>query len=86
MTIEFDPAKSAANAAKHGIGFEAAQMLWEDPDRLQVPARTQGGPRFMLIGRVSDKHWSAVFTVRGDKIRIVSVRRSRKNEVEAYED
>ena len=86
MMFEFHPAKSASNASKHGIDFEAAQKLWEDPDRLQVPARTQGEPRFMLIGKIADKHWSAVFTIREDKIRIVSVRRSRMNEVEAYED
>ena len=86
MEFEFDFVKSAANAAKHGVDFETAQALWEDPDRLQVPARTQGEPRFMLIGRIAGKHWSAVFTVREDKIRIVSVRRSRKDEVEAYED
>ena len=86
MEFEFDPAKSAANATKHGVDFETAQALWEDPDRLQIPARTHGELRFMLIGRIADKHWSAVFTVREDKIRIVSVRRSRENEVEAYED
>lgn len=86
MEFEFDPVKNKRNSAKHGIDFESAQVLWEDPDRLQIPARTQGEPRSMLIGRIKDKHWSAIFTMRGDKIRIVSVRRSRKSEVEAYEN
>jgi hypothetical protein len=86
MNFEFDPAKSATNAAKHGIDFEMAQQLWEDPDRLQIPARTQGEPRFMLIGKINDKHWSAIFTFREDNVRIVSVRRSRTYEVAAYED
>ncbi len=86
MEYEYDAAKSKINAAKHGVDFETAKMLWEDPDRLQVPARTQGEPRYMLIGRIEDKHWSAIFTMRGDTIRIVSVRRSRKGEVRAYED
>jgi len=86
MEFEFDLVKSERNADKHGIDFESAQVLWEDPDRLQIPARTQGEPRSMLIGRIKDKHWSAIFTMRGDKIRIVSVRRARKSEVEAYEN
>lgn len=86
MEFEFDSLKSGRNAVKHGIDFDAAQVLWEDPDRLHIPARTQGEPRFMLIGRIKDKHWSAICTMRGDTIRIVSVRRSRKSEVEAYEN
>jgi len=86
MEFEYDPVKSERNAAKHGIDFESAQVLWEDPDRLQIPARTQGESRSMLIGRIKDKHWSAIFTMRGDKIRLVSVRRSREGEVEAYEN
>ena len=86
MDFEFDPEKSEANAKKHGIDFESAQLLWDDPDRLQVPARTQGEVRFMLIGRIGGKHWSAICTMRGDRIRIVSVRRSRKGEVDGYED
>ena len=57
MKFEFDQEKSDANKRKHGLDFVEAQVLWEDPDRLQVPARTQGEPRLMLIGRISDKHW-----------------------------
>lgn len=86
MEFEFDPEKSAANKRKHGIDFVAAQALWEDPDRLQVPARTQGELRFMLIGRIQGEHWSAIFTPRAERIRIVSVRRSRTEEVDAYEN
>ena len=86
MKFEFDPDKSAANKVRHGIDFVEAQALWDDPDRLQVPARTQGEPRLMLIGRLGDKHWSAIFTIRDDKTRIISVRRSRTKEVERYEE
>ena len=85
MNFEFDPEKSNANKRKHNLDFVEAQVLWEDPDRLQVPARTQDEPRLMLIGRIGDKHWSAIFTVRNDKIRIISVRRSRTKEVREYE-
>jgi uncharacterized DUF497 family protein len=84
--FEFDQEKSDANKRKHGLDFVEAQVLWEDPDRLQVPARTQGEPRLMLIGRIGDGHWSAIFTIRDDRTRIISVRRSRTKEVEQYED
>ena len=85
MDFEFDPTKSATNKRKHGVDFAEAQDLWKDPDRLLVPARTQGEVRFMLIGKMGQKHWSAIFTHRGEAIRIISVRRSRTEEVEAYE-
>jgi len=86
MKFEFDPKKSEANKAKHGIDFVEGQTLWDDPDRLQLPARTQGEPRLMLIGRIGDTHWSAIFTIRDDRTRIISIRRSRTKEVEQYED
>ncbi len=85
MDFEFDPNKSAANLQKHGVDFVEAQKLWEDPDRLFVPARTQDEARFMLVGKFRQKHWSAIFTYRGDSIRIISVHRARKEEVNAYE-
>ena len=85
MEFEFDPRKSESNKRKHGIDFVEAQALWDDPDRLEVPARTEGEKRFMLIGRIQDKHWSVVFTCRGDKTRIISVRHSQTQEIEAYE-
>jgi uncharacterized DUF497 family protein len=86
MEFEFDPRKSDANRKKHGIDFEQAQALWEDPDRLMAPALTKGEPRFMMVGRIDGTHWSAIFTPREDRIRIISVRRARTNEVNDYED
>lgn len=83
--FEFDPAKSQANKEKHGIDFVEAQALWDDPGLLEIPARTSDEERFVLIGLIADKHWSAVVTYREDRIRIISVRRSRKEEVVAYE-
>lgn len=85
MDFEFDPDKSATNLKKHGIDFLEAQVLWEDADRLLVPARTQGEARYMLVGKMGQKHWSAIFTYRGEAVRIISVRRARKEEVDAYE-
>ena len=83
--FEFDEAKSKANLEKHGIDFVAAQRLWKDPNLLQVRAKTEGEPRFLLIGKIGEKHWSAVVTYRDARIRLISVRRSRKKEVELYE-
>ena len=85
MDFEFDPQKSEANKKKHGIDFYEAQALWDDPDVIEVPVRTSDEPRFLIIGRISGKHWSGVVTYRGGKIRIISVRRSRKEEVDIYE-
>ena len=83
--FEFDEKKSVSNLNKHGIDFVAVQELWNDPDLIEVQATSNTEPRFLLIGRIEDKHWSAVITYRGDIIRIISVRRSRKSEVELYE-
>lgn len=85
MEYEFDEVKSKANKAKHGIDFEEAQTLWEDIDLLEIPARTEDEPRTIVIGKIGDKHWSAIITYRNEKIRIISVRRSRREERELYE-
>jgi uncharacterized protein len=85
MEFEFDEQKSKANRAKHGIDFTEAQALWEDVDLLEIPARTEDEPRTVVIGRIGEKHWSAIITHRGERIRIISVRRSRSEERELYE-
>ncbi|MEO3433257.1 BrnT family toxin [Inquilinus sp. CAU 1745] len=85
MEFDFDVAKSASNKAKHGIDFEEAQTLWDDPDLLEAPARTDDEPRFLVIGLIDGKHWSAVCTWRRNRLRIISVRRARKREIEHYE-
>ena len=84
MTFEFDSAKSAVNLEKHGIDFVSAQALWSDPDRLEVPARSLDEPRTQVIGRIGDAVWSAFTTNRGNRIRIISVRRARDEETAAY--
>ncbi len=77
--------KSNSNREKHGIDFDLAQALWVDEDRIEIPAKTQDEPRFLVIGKIDEKHWSAVITYRGENIRIISVRRSRDEEIEIYE-
>lgn len=84
MEFEFDTEKSATNQAKHEIDFLQAQALWDDPRRVEVPARTVGEPRWLVVGRIGELHWSAVVTYRDGRTRIISVRRSRTEEVEIY--
>jgi len=83
--FEYDRKKSISNLKKHGIDFDAAQELWLDPDIVEVQAKSENEPRFLVIARIARKHWSAVITKRGSTIRIISVRCSRKTEVELYE-
>ena len=87
MEFEFDPAKSAANKDKHGIDFVEAQALWLDGG-LEVVLSKSGASdeeRFLAIGRIAGKHWTAICRLRGEAIRIISVRRARKEEVGYYE-
>ena len=85
MEFEFDPVKSMSNLVKHGIDFEDAKNLWRDPKVLIVKAKGITEPRWIAMARVEQKYWSAVFTFRGERIRIISVRRSREKEIALYE-
>jgi hypothetical protein len=85
MEFEFDQKKSEANKAKHAIDFVEAQALWGDPDMVEIPVRASDEPRFLVIGKIGEKHWSGVVTYRAGRTRIISVRRSRKEEVKLYE-
>ena len=85
MEFEFDSPKSDSNKKKHGIDFYEAQALWDDPDLIEIPVKTSDEPRYLVVGKISGKHWSGVITYRGEEIRIISVRRSRKEEVDIYE-
>lgn len=85
MDFEYNLEKSKKNQEKHGISFERAGELWQDPELLIIPARTEDEPRFLAIGKIGKKHWTAIYTERGEKIRLISVRRSRKEERLLYE-
>jgi uncharacterized DUF497 family protein len=83
--FEFDTTKSDINLTKHGIDFLVAQRLWNDPMLLEIPAKVSDEPRHLLIGLIDGKHWSAIITYRGSNVRLISVRRARKEEVTLYE-
>jgi uncharacterized DUF497 family protein len=85
MKFKFDTVKSDANRIKHGIDFYEAQALWDDPDMVEIPAKVTDEPRFLVIGMIAGKHWSGIITYRSGVIRIISVRRSRKEEKDIYE-
>ena len=83
--FEFDVSKSEFNRTKHGVDFVEAQVLWNDPMLLEIPAKTDDEPRYLVIGSIDGKHWSAVITYRGANVRLISVRRARTEEVVLYE-
>ena len=85
MPIEFDNKKSRSNLDKHGIDFVDAQALWEDPDLVEIPARTSDEIRFLVIGKIGTQYWSGIVTYRESNIRIISVRHARTEEVDIYE-
>ena len=85
MEFEFDSQKIENNKKKHGIDFRTAQALWDDPDYILIPAKVVDEARFLVIGKIGDKHWSGIITYRDERIRIISVRRSRKEEIDIYE-
>lgn len=86
MPFEYDPQKSESNRAKHGIDFVEAQQLWDDEFHLEIPAKNLDEPRFLVVGKIKGKYWSAVNTYRGEDMRIISVRRSRDEEIDLYEN
>lgn len=86
FVFEFDEVKSRANLAKHGINFEEAQLLWSDPELLEIPARSDVENRYLVIGLIRNKFWSAVITYRNTAIRIISVHSARQEEVSLYEN
>ena len=85
MDFEWDDKKSAANKMKHGIDFRAAVELWSDPFRVEIDTSYPDENRSILIGKIKDKLWTAIFTQREDTIRIISVRRARKRETKLYD-
>ncbi|MBX9034179.1 BrnT family toxin [Gordonibacter massiliensis (ex Traore et al. 2017)] len=84
--FEYDAGKNTANEAKHGVTFEEARRIWDDPDYLRIPAKKKGEKRFMALGMVDGRCLAAVATERGDAIRIISARRASEKEAKRYGD
>jgi len=86
MKFEYDKNKSKSNKLKHGIDFKEAQELWDDPYAFEIPSsQSEDEKRFLVLGKINSKNWTAIITYRKTNIRIISVRRSRDKEVKLYE-
>ncbi len=85
MQFEYDLVKNETNKIKHGIDFKEAQKLWNDPFRLEIETKSDSESRFIIIGKIEDKYWSAIITYRNNGIRIISVRRAKNKEIKYYE-
>jgi hypothetical protein len=85
MEFEWDERKNRRNKNKHGIDFETAMKLWNDKNRIVIQTPFPIENRSVLIGKIDKKLWSAIFTLRSNAIRIISVRRARRKEAKLYE-
>lgn len=83
MNFEFDPEKSQINHRKHGIDFVKAQDLWKGPF-VEFAAKSEYENRFAVIGTLDGKLYTCIFTLREDRVRIISCRRSQNKEVSLY--
>lgn len=84
MQFEYDPIKSMTNLDKHGIDFEYAQALWDDVT-VEFTANVKGESRTKAIGRIDGEYWAAIYTMRGEVVRIISVRTATPEERSAYD-
>ncbi len=84
MEFVFDPDKSRRNLEKHGIDFETAQSLWLDERRVTFDTAFQDENRSGVIAAYQERLWCAIYTIRDQSIRIISVRRARENEEAIY--
>jgi len=86
MKFEYNGTKSSSNKSKHNIDFEEAQKLWEDPYSFEIPSpQSEDEDRFLVLGQINSKTYTAIITYRDENIRIISVRRSRDKESKLYE-
>lgn len=86
MIFEYDENKSSSNKLKHNIDFQEAQKLWDDPYSFEMPSKqSEDEERFLVLGKIDSKHYTAIITHRDTNVRIISVRRSREKEVQLYE-
>ena len=85
LEFEYDEEKNSRNRERHGIDFENAQKLW-NTDHTLTPAREAAGEiRLFIVGRLEGKLYAAVFTMRGNVIRLISCRRADRRLQQIYE-
>lgn len=86
MNIEFDGAKNEKNIHERDISFELAADFDLASAKIWIDTRKDyGEERFIALGTIGERLFSMVFTVRGDVLRIISLRKTNKREVRKYE-
>ena len=88
MEFEWDEAKSDACYAKRGFDFAYALRAFIDPDRLirQDHRWDYDEERYQLLGKIEQRVFFVVYTVRNSVIRIISARKANRREVKDYEN
>lgn len=88
MEFEWDPRKAASNERKHGVVFDFATLIFEDPIRIEELDDTnyEIEERWVAIGRAGEFVLTVVFTLREENIRIISARRATRGEYDRYWD
>jgi uncharacterized DUF497 family protein len=87
-SFEWDPDKATANVAKHGIDFDKAASVFGDPLAAWEPDKGSysGEDRFVTLGwSYAQRLLVVVFTMREERVRIISARRPTRHEAKAYE-
>ena len=85
VKFDWDPTKSASNEAKHGLSLASASALWAGPV-VTLASKHPGELRHLAIGLIAGHHWTVVYAPRGDRLRLISARRSRENEKALFKD
>jgi uncharacterized DUF497 family protein len=83
--FDWDPAKSATNEVKHGLSLASASAIWAGPI-VVLPSKYPDELRQLAIGLIDGRHWTVVYTLRRDVIRLISARRSCENEKALFKD
>lgn len=92
MLFEWSSDKAAANLKKHGVSFELAQTVFEDPSHLSVVDRkTTHEERWVTLGLSTDGrtllvvHTYVLMDPKDEVVRIISARKATRKEREQYE-
>jgi len=86
--FQWDDTKAASNYADHGVRFEAARDVFKDPFALDWLDEREpyGEERYVILGMVETRLLYVAYTMRGDKIRLISARGAEPHERRQYHE
>lgn len=85
MQVTFDSAKDTANQQKHGVSMALANAIdWSDLACYADTRKNYGERREIAYALIDSRLYCVVFTERGETIRIISLRKANKREVQRY--